>query len=281
MHHASPAQTLARFARDIERDLAITVSIGLAPNKFLAKIASDLDKPRGFAVIGAAESARFLADKPVTIIPGIGPAMAKKLAAQGFRLIADIQRADRSTLARAHGEYGLRLYEMAHGRDTRRVDPDSERKSVSAETTFEEDICDVRPLQVHLWRLCEKVSARMKTAGLAGQTVTLKLKGADFTARTRAARLADPTQLADRLFVAGRQLLEREATGTRFRLIGIGLSDLTGEDGADPADLADPDLTRRMGAERAVDRVREKFGRDMVQRGIAFRARPKRDAGDD
>ena len=165
--------------------------------------------------------------------------------------------------------------------DTRRVDPDSERKSVSAETTFEEDICDVRPLQVHLWRLCEKVSARMKTAGLAGQTVTLKLKGADFTARTRAARLADPTQLADRLFVAGRQLLEREATGTRFRLIGIGLSDLTGEDGADPADLADPDLTRRMGAERAVDRVREKFGRDMVQRGIAFRARPKRDAGDD
>ena len=275
VHHASPAETLAHFAREIERDIGLTVSVGLAPNKFLAKIASDLDKPRGFAVIGIEESASFLHDKPVTIIPGIGPAMAKKLAGEGYHLLADIQRADPASLMKRHGEYGFRLYEMAHGRDNRRVDPDSERKSVSAETTFNEDIADLRALEVHLWRLCEKVSARMKAAELSGLTVTLKLKTASFATRTRAARLSDPTQLAGKLFEAGKHLLAHETDGTRFRLIGSGLSDLGNAEAADPADLADPDLGRKAGAERAVDKVRAKFGRDMVQRGLGFSPRPQ------
>ena len=275
VHHGSPAETLSRFARDIEKDIGLTVSVGLAPNKFLAKIASDLDKPRGFAVIGRQESEAFLHDKPVTIIPGIGPAMAKKLASEGYRTLADVQRADPSTLIRQHGEYGLRLYEMSHGRDNRRIDPESERKSVSAETTFNEDISDPRALEVHLWRLCEKVSARMKAAELSGLTVTLKLKTASFATRTRAARLSDPTQLAGKLFEAGKHLLAHETDGTRFRLIGSGLSDLGNAEAADPADLADPDLGRKAGAERAVDKVRAKFGRDMVQRGLGFSPRPQ------
>ena len=281
VHGAIPAKVLARFATQVERDIGITVSVGLSCNKFLAKIASDLDKPRGFAVIGAQESATFLHDKPVTIIPGIGPAMAKKLAGEGYRLLADIQRADPAALMKRHGDYGLRLYEMAHGRDNRRIDPDSERKSVSAETTFNEDIADLRALEVLLWRLCEKVSARMKAAQLSGITVTLKLKTASFATRTRATRLSDPTQLAGKLFEAGKRLLAHEVDGTRFRLIGIGLSDLDDAEAADPADLADPDLTRKAGAERAVDRVRAKFGRDMVQRGLGFSPRPNTPGGHD
>ncbi|MFN0263850.1 DNA polymerase IV [Tepidamorphus sp. 3E244] len=275
VHHATPAETLARFAREIERDVGISVSVGLAPNKFLAKIASDLDKPRGFAVIGAAESAEFLKLRPVTTIPGIGPAMAKKLSSEGYRMIGDIQRADATALAKRHGEYGLRLYEMAHGRDRRRVDPTSERKSVSAETTFNEDISDPRELETRLWRLCEKVSGRMKAAELSGVTVTLKLKTRDFATRTRAARLADPTQLAGRIYEAGKRLLAQETDGTRYRLIGIGLSDLRDAVEADPTDLADPDLSRKAGAERAVDAVRARFGRDIVQRGLSFAGREK------
>lgn len=165
---------------------------------------------------------------------------------------------------------------MAQGRDNRRVDPNSERKSVSAETTFNEDIADPRALEVRLWPLCEKVSARMKAADLAGASVTLKLKTADFSTRTRAARLADPTQLASRIFEAGKRLLRQEANGTPFRLIGIGLSDLKPSIEADPLDLADPDITRKASAERAIDKVRARFGRDIVQRGLAFAPRPMR-----
>ncbi len=270
VHHGPPAATLARFARDVERDIGITVSIGLAANKFLAKIASDLDKPRGFAVIGAREAADFLADKPVTIIPGVGPAMARKLEKSGFARMRDLQRAEPKALARAHGDYGIRLYEMAHGRDALQVDPGSERKSVSSETTFNEDIADARALEVHLWRLCEKVSARLKAAELAGRTVTLKLKTDRFATRTRATSLSDPTRLADTLFAAGRRLLHGETDGTPYRLIGIGLSDLSDADGADPGDLLDPGQGQRAAAELAVDAVRAKFGRGAVQRGIGF-----------
>ena len=160
---------------------------------------------------------------------------------------------------------------MAHGQDARNVDPNSERKSVSSETTFNDDIADARALEVHLWRLCEKVSARLKAAELAGRTVTLKLKTAGFATRTRATSLSDPTRLADTLFAAGRRLLEREADGTPYRLIGISLSDLSDAAGADPGDLLDPGQGRRAAAELAVDAVRAKFGRDAVQRGIGFK----------
>jgi DNA polymerase-4 len=267
LHGMSAAKVLARFASQVERDLGITVSIGLSANKFLAKIASDMDKPRGFAVLGQNDAVAFLAPKPVGFIYGVGAVSAAKLAADGYRLIADLQRAEKDDLMRRYGEEGVRLWHLARGLDARSVDPERETKSVSAETTFNHDISEFRPLEQMLWELTEKVSGRLKAQQLAGTTVTLKLKSADFKIRTRARALGHPTQLAARIFAAGRDLLAHEVGTTRFRLIGIGVSHLEDSAGDDLADLID---RRAAEAEHAVDRLRAKFGRDAVVKGLAL-----------
>jgi DNA polymerase-4 len=275
LHGMTPAKTLARFAQRVERDVGITVSVGLSQNKFLAKVASDLDKPRGFSVLGVSEAPAFLAPRPVTFIWGVGKATGEALARAGFRTIADLQRADGTDLMRRFGAEGQRLARLARGVDARAVNPDRETKSVSAETTFSTDIADFRTLERRLWELCEKVSARLKAQALSGATVTLKLKSADFRLRTRARSLSAPTQLAAKIFDAGRDLLARETgknsdSATKFRLIGIGVSALAGGEDADPADLVDDRGQRTAAAEHAVDRLREKFGRGAVIRGIAW-----------
>jgi DNA polymerase-4 len=267
LHGKSAAKALASFATQVERDLGITVSIGLSANKFLAKIASDLDKPRGFAVLGTAEAVSFLANRPVGFIYGVGAVSAAKLAADGFSTIADLQRADEHDLMRRYGEEGLRLWRLARGIDGRSVNPERDTKSISAETTFNQDIREFRPLEQYLWELTERVSARLKANSLAGSTVTLKLKSADFKIRTRARALGAPTQLASRIFAAGRDLLTHEVGATRFRLIGIGVSNLEDAAGDDLADLID---RRAADAEHAVDRLRSKFGRNAVVKGLAI-----------
>lgn len=270
LHGRSPAKSLAAFARTVEDKIGITVSIGLSENKFLAKLASDLDKPRGFSVLSRAEAAAFLAPRPVTYIWGVGKQMGAALAREGFRIIADLQRADETELMRRFGTEGLRLARLAHGIDARTVSAERETKSVSAETTFETDIAAFRELERTLWRLSEKVSGRLKAQELAGSTVTLKLKTADFRLRTRARSLHAPTQLAAKIFAAGRELLEREADGTKFRLLGIGVSSLASPADADPADLVDRRGARDKAAEHAVDRLRQKFGRAAVVKGLAL-----------
>jgi DNA polymerase-4 len=267
LHGMSPAKALAGFAGEVEKALGITVSIGLASNKFLAKIASDLDKPRGFAVLGGREAAGFLAPKPVSLIFGVGKIAQQRLARDGLRTIGDLQRAGERDLARRYGAEGARLARLAHGLDDRPVKAERGAKSISAETTFDHDIADFRPLELRLWRLCEKVSARLKANALAGSTVTLKLKTADFRIRTRAQSFAHPTQLAARIFAAGRDLLAREADGTLFRLLGIGVSALCDADGSDFADLID---RRAADAEQAIDRLRERFGDEAIIKGLAF-----------
>ncbi len=265
LHGMSPAKVLALLAREIERDLGITISIGLSANKFLAKIASDLDKPRGFAALSPAEAPAFLAEKPVGFIYGVGKVSAGKLAEHGFRTVGDLQRADEHDLMRRYGIEGSRLWRLARGIDDRRVDVERESKSISAETTFERDIADFRPLELHLWALCEKVSSRLKTHALAGSTVTLKLKTDDFKLRTRARSLGAATQLAARIFAVGRDLLRLEVGKTRYRLIGIGVSNIEEAANADLSDLLD---ARTAKAEQAVDALRAKFGRDAVIKGL-------------
>jgi len=267
LHRMTPAKALARFATEVERTVGISISIGLSANKFLAKVASDLDKPRGFAVLSGGEAAAFLAPKPVSFIFGIGKASAARLQRDGFHRIADLQRVSEVELTRRYGDEGRRLARLARGIDARTVSADRDTKSVSSETTFARDISDFRPLEQILWRQTEEVSARLKDKGLAGATVTLKLKTADFRIRTRARSLPSPTQLAGRIFTAARDLLQREADGTRFRLLGVGMSALTAANVADPADLVDG---RKADAEHAVDRVRARFGDDAVVRGLAF-----------
>ena len=273
LHGLSPAKVLARFAAEVENKLSITVSIGLSGNKFLAKIASDLDKPRGFAVLGASEAPAFLAPKPISFIFGVGKVSAARLARDGFHRIADLQKTSEIELMRRYGEEGRRLARLARGSDHRKVSADRETKSVSSETTFEHDISDFRTLERMLWAQTEEVSARLKDKALAGATVTLKLKTADFRIRTRAHSFAAPTQLAGKIFAAARGLLEREADGTKFRLLGVGVSALATADQADPADFVD---ARAAEAEHALDRVRARFGEDAVVRGLAFEPPDKR-----
>ncbi|MBR1223219.1 DNA polymerase IV [Bradyrhizobium sp. U87765 SZCCT0131] len=275
LHGMIPAKVLARFARDIERDVGITVSIGLSVNKFIAKIASDLDKPRGFAALDQAQAAEMLAKKPVGFIYGVGPATEAKLAQRGFRLIADLQRADEIELMRQFGPEGRRLWRLARGMDERKVVADRDAKTISSETTFETDIRDLATLEKVLWRLCEKVSGRLKNGELAGSTITLKLKTADFRQRTRAQSINAPTQLAGKIFATARDMLAREIDGTPFRLIGAGVSALKpGAGAAGDSDLLD---RRSAHAERAMDDLRKKFGAAAVIRGIAYNGPAKTD----
>jgi DNA polymerase IV len=269
LHGMSPARALVRFARQVEDEIGITVSVGLSANKFLAKIASDLDKPRGFSVLGAREAPAFLAPRLVGFIWGIGKASEERLRRDGFVTIADLQRAEETELMRRYGLEGQRLSRLARGLDTRKVIPEREAKTVSAETTFERDIAELHPLERRLWLLSEKVSRRLKAKGIAGTTVTVKLKTADFRLRTRAATLANATALAETIFEAGRHLLKREADGTRYRLIGIGVSNLVAADGAE-SDLIEIGMRRIDAREQAIDRLRERFGCAAVVRGLAF-----------
>jgi DNA polymerase-4 len=270
LHKMPPAEVLARFARQVEAEIGITVSVGLSYCKFLAKVASDLDKPRGFSVIGEAEALSFLSGQPVTLIWGVGKAFAATLQGDGIRTIGQLQTMEQADLMRRYGSMGSRLYHLARGQDERSVHVEREAKSISAETTFNEDLSTGVDLVPILRALSEKVSGRLKKSGIAGRTVVLKLKTADFRIRTRNRQLADPTRLADRIFSVGRELLAKETTGVRYRLIGIGVSDLTDDGKADPPDLVDVQAAKRAKAEGAIDALRGRFGRTAVETGYTF-----------
>lgn len=273
MHGAPPAAVLARFARTVEEQVGLTVSIGLAPNRLLAKLAAGLDKPRGFAVIGA-EAPALLADWPVRKLPGIGPALEKRLASLGITHLGQLAALDDRAALHRLGEDGPSLARRARGEDSRRVTTDRETKSISAETTFDTDLTLAAELEKPLWRLSEKLAMRLRDKDMAAGGVVLKLKTARFTLRTRAARLPNPTVLPDLLFNAARALLLREVDGTPFRLIGIGASPLLPGDAADPADLADPDAARRVAAQAAVDKLRARFGDGAIGKGRGLATPP-------
>ncbi|MEN3601514.1 DNA polymerase IV [Brucella abortus] len=270
LHKAPPAVVLARFSKRVENEIGITASIGLSYCKYLAKVASDLEKPRGFSVIGEAEALDFLRDKPVGMIWGVGKAFAAKLESDGIRTIGQLQTMEEGALMKAYGTMGQRLYRLSRGQDSRKVEPDHDMKSVSAETTFNTDLSAAGDLVPVLRALSEKVSRRLKAGEIAGRTIVLKLKTQDFKLRTRNRQLGDPTQLADRIFRTGLQLLEKEMDGTRFRLLGIGVSELSPSDRADPPDLVDIQATKRAVAESAIDRLRNKFGLNAVETGYTF-----------
>ena len=271
LHGAPPAVTLARLQARIEAETGLTVSIGLAPNKFLAKVASELDKPRGFSVIGS-EAQAFLAPKPVRILPGVGPAMVTALEKAGYRTVGDLARVDRKALADRWGAHGLRLFDLAHGRDARAVNPNESRKAISCETTFNADLSRIADLEDQLAPLCERVARQARTGGVAGRVVTLKLRTTDFKIVTRRRTLPIATQTAKTLFAVGRDLLAAEATGRPWRLIGIGIADLVEAETVN-ADFFGDAERRALTEERAIDAIRTRFGADAVTSGRIFRAK--------
>ena len=272
LHGAPPAVMLARLTRRMEEELGLTGSVGLSHNKFLAKIASDLDKPRGFSVIGRTETQSFLAARPVRIIWGVGTATQAALEKAGIRTIADLLRWDRQDLTARFGQMGERLYHLARGEDRRRITRDAALKSISKETTFFEDTADADILDGHLWRLAEQVADRAKAKALSGRTVTLKLKRGDFQLVTRRHALPEPTQLTDRIYRAARELYDHAGVKGPYRLIGVGISDLAPEAEADlSGDLLDPQGVQRAKAERAADAIRARFGHEAIIKGRALR----------
>ncbi|MEL6794529.1 MAG: DNA polymerase IV, partial [Pseudomonadota bacterium] len=268
LHGAPPAAVMARLVKRIEEEIGVTASVGLSHNKFLAKIASDLDKPRGFSVIGAAETLDFLAPQPVSLIWGVGKALQAKLKGDGLNTIADLRARPADELMARYGSMGKRLSELAVGEDHRSISADSAMKSISAETTFNEDIGDEAMLDAHIYRLAVRVADRAKAKEIAGRTVTLKLKTPDFKTVTRQQAVDAPTQLADAIYRISRDLLHLVIDKAPFRLIGVGIGDLTRADGSDAAgDLFDPQAGKRAAAERATDQIRARFGRDAVVKG--------------
>ena len=270
LHGRTPAQSLIGLQKRILNEVGVTVSVGLSYNKFLAKTASDLNKPHGFAVLGRADAVDFLADKPVDFIYGVGPAFKRSLAKSGILTIKDVRAQGDSKMAKKFGDMGLHLSRLARAEDNRRVNPSSKRKSVSAETTFNTDISDIENLKDKLWQVCLKAADHAKALETAGRVVTLKLKTKQFETITRRRSLPQPVQLADVIFRTCEPLLEKEANGRKFRLIGAGISGLSDPVG-DSGDLLDPQALKRGVAERASDAARAKFGKDAIVTGRGLR----------
>ena len=272
LHGAPPAVMLAKLLKRMKGELGLTGSIGLSHNKFLAKVASDLDKPRGFSVIGKAETNSFLFDKPIGLIWGVGAVAKESLSKAGIQTFSDLLRWDRQDLNQRFGSLGNRLWHLARGHDVRRVTSDAPVKSISNETTFFENTSDSDILDGHIWRLAEKVSDRAKARALAGRVVTLKLKRRDHTSLSRRVTLRDPTQIADRIYRTARDLFDQAGPQGPYRLIGVGLSDLVSDAGSDlTSDLLDPNAEKRTKAERATDTIRGKFGSDAIVKGRSLR----------
>ena len=274
LHGGSPAQSLIKLQNRIWEETKLTVSIGLSFNKFLAKTASDLDKPHGFSVIGRAEALSFLESRSVATLPGVGPAAAAALERNNLKKIGDIRAAGPQRMRGLYGDWGAHLFALSMADDPRKVDPHGERKSISAETTFFEDIADVEALEDILWPLCEKVAARCRASETAGLTLTLKLKDTKFKIITRRRQLPEPTLLASRIFFHARELLHADADSrTKFRLIGVGLSDFSDAANADKGDMLDTKTPKRAVVEAAVAKARDKFGKAAVQTGRALKAK--------
>lgn len=273
LHGQAPAITLANLSQTIEAEVGISVSIGLSHNKFLAKIASDLDKPRGFSVIGESEAYSRLGDMHVSKLWGVGKAMQTRLQRDGITHIHQIQQISESEMARRYSQTGLRLAYLSRGRDNRSIVPESVAKSISSETTFNKDIRDPAELEKTLWHLSQKTADRCKAKGMAGKTIILKAKTADFKTITRNHTRHDATQMADSIFTDGQHLLNgllSQYSGEAFRLIGIGVGSLTQERLGDIPDLAEPDRKRRIETERTMDQLREKFGKESIRKGRDF-----------
>lgn len=271
-----PAATLADLVRRIESELGVTASIGLSYAKFLAKLASDMDKPRGFAVIGRAEARGLVAALPVGALPGVGKRFREKLTDAGLRKVGDLARQPEGALEAKFGAMGVRLAAFARAEDPRRVNPGRPTKSVSSETTLESDLSTAEDLKPLLWRQAERVAARLKAKNYAAGSVVLKLKTDRFRILTRQRPADPPTQLAERLYKIAEPMLLAELDGRKYRLIGVGASDLRPADGADRADLLSmaatvEDTARQARLEAAMTSIREKSGDKAIYKGRSIR----------
>jgi DNA polymerase IV len=266
------AEVAGRIKQEIRTELGLTASVGIAPVKFVAKIASDLGKPDGFLVIEPGAMHGFLAALPVARLWGIGKVGEQAMHRLGLKTIGDVARRDEAFMSQHFGQHGLHLLQLARGIDPREVVPDRETKSVSNETTFAADIADRDALRGVLLQLVEQVGWRLRHKGMLGRTVQLKARYADFTTVTRAQTLASPTSTTAVIWQAANDLLGRlPRPGQALRLIGVGVSgfDVAAAQQADlfaPAAMGAP-----AGVDRVADAIQQKFGAGAMRRGGTMR----------
>ena len=269
LHQASPAETLVRLASKIHNEIGITVSIGLSYNKFLAKVASDINKPKGFSMIGKIEAKDFLSERSISDIKGVGKQLQRRLICDGISKIKHLQSRDTSELIRKYGKIGITLSRFSNGIDNRPVNPRIIAKSISTETTFDIDVTGLNDLKPIFWKLCEELSKRMKSKSKSGRVITLKFKTSDFKTFTRRKTLNAPTQLAEMLYQTTSDILRQEAK-KQFRLLGISASDLYESQDADNDDFLDLKFNKAKSLEKTIDNIRKKLGSDIIKKGRAL-----------
>jgi DNA polymerase-4 len=270
LHNGSPAKTLLKLIHRIEKEIGITASVGLSYNKFLAKTASDIGKPRGFSIIGREEALDFLSLRPIGSIWGVGQSMRHQLENDGLMTIDQLRAVPEHNLTKKYGKIGKRLFHFARGEDTRIVQPNNKPKSISKETTFTNNIKNLEQLQELLWPLCEKISNQLKNKKLAARTITIKLKTINFKTITRSRTFQQPTQLAEIIYQEAKLLLKPEVDGRSYRLIGIGVRQFSEPRGADQTDLLDNKNRKISEIEDVIETVRTKFGHPSIKKGRAF-----------
>ena len=272
LHGSPPAVQLCMLLKRISNELGITGSVGLSHNKFLAKIASDLEKPNGFSIIGKEETDAFLLDKPVRLIWGVGTTFQDKLENDGIRKFSDIKTRSKEVLIKRYGQTGLRLWHLARGQDYRKIQANAPVKSISNETTFFEDTSDKNLLDGHIWRLCEKVTDRAKATNRIGSVISIKLKRKDHTQISRRLSLREPTQMCSLIYQAAKSLLDKVEDKGPFRLIGVNLSKISySSKEIIYNDLIDFKTTNSVNVEKATDKIRQKFGDKSILRGRSLR----------
>jgi DNA polymerase-4 len=263
---------LSLLVKKISQELGITGSVGLSHNKFLAKIASDLDKPKGFSIIGKKETEAFLSNKPVSLIWGVGNTLKSKLEEDGIRTFSELKIRNKEDLMKRYGQMGLRLWHLSRGQDSRKISANNQVKSISNETTFSEDTSDRLLLDGHIWRLSEKVSDRAKATEKLGSVISIKLKRKDHSQVTRRLSLRDPTQMCSMIYKSAKTLLDNLDDKGPFRLIGVNLSKITK---ALPDhyynDLVDIQGKNNIEVEKATDKIRGRFGKKAILRGRTLR----------
>ena len=270
LHNGSPAKTLLKLIHRIETKIGITASVGLSYNKFLAKTASDIGKPRGFSIIGKEEALDFLSLRPVGSIWGVGQSMRRQLEEDGLKTIDQLREVPEHNLTKKYGKIGKRLFHFARGEDTRTVQPNNKLKSISKETTFTNNIKNLEQLQQLLWPLCEIISKKLKSKELAARTITIKLKTISFKIITRSRTFQQPTQLAEIIFQEAKLLLIPEVDGRSYRLIGVGVRQFYEPKEADQTDLLDNKIGKISEIEGVMETVRKKFGQPSIKKGRAF-----------
>jgi DNA polymerase-4 len=267
--YGPPAELALAMKKKIGGTLQLTCSIGVAPNRFLAKIASDFNKPDGLTVIAPEQVDGFIERLPIEKVPGVGPKTQTRFADLGIRFLGDIRRFPLANLNSMFGAYGARLFDLARGIDPTPVTPDSPGKSVSSECTLEEDTVDISALTRCLLEQAEEVAAALRREGVKARTVVLKIKHADFSLVTRRATFAPPTQASNELYGQALRLLKEYRPGQKVRLIGLGATGFLPAGAPRQRELfaaAGTSGEEWTAVDETVASIREKFGDRMIRR---------------